>query len=151
MVIVHRDCHPMVGDKKTKWFKTGWLDWWWSNIIKSNHQVSYFHPSIPNANLLEHGCQNLASDMTSLILLMPNIMHQPVCKKPVNNGINDQPQLVSLPDFWLPSTVVLAQNSGLKHALHQLLTCIQTLWEPVLVGGFNPFEKILVKLDHFPK
>ena len=43
--------------------------------------MSYFHPSIPNANLLEHGCQNLASDMTSLILLMPNIMHQPVCKK----------------------------------------------------------------------
>ena len=30
------------------------------------------------------------------------------CKKTrtVNNGINCQPQLVSLPDFWLPSTVV---------------------------------------------
>ena len=23
--------------------------------------------------------------------------------------------------------------------------------KPELVGGFNPFEKILVKLDHFPR
>ena len=28
---------------------------------------------------------------------------------------------------------------------------VQSLYNPYLIGGFNPFENMLVKLDHFPR
>ena len=43
-----------------------------------------------------------------VLLLMEEILHHlGYIKTLVNNGINYQPQLVSFPDFWLPSTVPL--------------------------------------------
>ena len=46
------------------------------------------------------------------IRLVEEILHHLGLKKLVNNGVNYQPQLVSLPDFWLPSTVCFFVQIG---------------------------------------
>ena len=48
-----------------------------------------------------------------VILLMAEILHHlGWCWNPINHGINFQPQLVSLPDFRDPSTVLLDTRLG---------------------------------------
>ena len=56
-------------------------------------------------------------------------------KNPVNDGINYQPQLVSLPDFWLPSTTY--QNTVEEH-LVRLSHYLQGFRHPN--GGGNPWD-----------
>ena len=72
---------------------------------------------------------NVISTIQGILLMLQKSQGQPpgMYPKPVvNNGINYQPQLVSLPDFWLPSTVVVSSiHIGLvywfrgKNTLHE--------------------------------
>ena len=39
----------------------------------------------------------------------------------VKNGLNYQPQVVSLPDFWLPSNRILGRGKHEKGAFHRSL------------------------------
>ena len=62
------------------------------------------------------------------IRLVEEILHHLGLKKLVNNGVNYQPQLVSLPDFWLPSTVCFFCPNRRPTAICTAI-CTNKIWE----------------------
>ena len=69
-----------------------------------------------------------------ILLMVQKSDSQPpgmVLKPVVNNGINYQPQLVSLPDFWLPSTVW-------THPLGLQKRCRCAIFFEVFFSGSDP-------------